>query len=265
MTDDEAFIRAVVDGPGDDTPRLVYADWLDDRADPRGTYLRAEADALRRFREAGDLKTLLTWHASHPELAAGLDPVWVARVSRPPVGVCCDHMRLTDCGPVLTAEEIGEVEQRLGGSFPADFRAFLLNHNGGVPNPADCPYPASVGWDDMDLEIGSFYSARRRVDVAAEFAGAHRDCEIEDERDFLHSLFRDGGGEGNNPLIEDVVPFAHTIHDLGYFLLGTGVQNNGRVYHFRDYCHSSNDPDHFAEYTQTFADFLTLIRPEREK
>ena len=42
MNEDEAFIRAIVDAPGDDLPRLVYADWLDDRADPRGPYLRAE-------------------------------------------------------------------------------------------------------------------------------------------------------------------------------------------------------------------------------
>ena len=42
MNEDEAFIRAIVDNPGDDTPRLVYADWLDDRDDPRGPYLRAE-------------------------------------------------------------------------------------------------------------------------------------------------------------------------------------------------------------------------------
>ena len=46
MTEDEAFIRAIVDSPGDDTPRLVYADWLDDRADPRGAYLRAEREAV---------------------------------------------------------------------------------------------------------------------------------------------------------------------------------------------------------------------------
>jgi uncharacterized protein (TIGR02996 family) len=31
MTDDEAFIRAIVDAPGDEAPRLVYADWLDER------------------------------------------------------------------------------------------------------------------------------------------------------------------------------------------------------------------------------------------
>ena len=41
--DDEAFVRAIVAAPGDDLPRLVYADWLDDRGDPRGAYLRAEA------------------------------------------------------------------------------------------------------------------------------------------------------------------------------------------------------------------------------
>jgi uncharacterized protein (TIGR02996 family) len=35
MTDDEAFIRAIVDAPGDDAPRLIYADWLDERGDRR--------------------------------------------------------------------------------------------------------------------------------------------------------------------------------------------------------------------------------------
>jgi uncharacterized protein (TIGR02996 family) len=33
VTDDEAFIRAIVDAPGDDAPRLIYADWLDERGD----------------------------------------------------------------------------------------------------------------------------------------------------------------------------------------------------------------------------------------
>ena len=45
--DDEAFVRRIVDSPGDDLPRLIYADWLDDRGDPRGTYLRAEVEWAR--------------------------------------------------------------------------------------------------------------------------------------------------------------------------------------------------------------------------
>lgn len=39
-----------MDGPGDDTPRLVSADRLDHRADPRGTYLRAEAGWAKPWR-----------------------------------------------------------------------------------------------------------------------------------------------------------------------------------------------------------------------
>jgi uncharacterized protein (TIGR02996 family) len=42
--DDDAFIRTIVDHPGHDLPRLVYADWLDDRNDPRGPFLRAEVE-----------------------------------------------------------------------------------------------------------------------------------------------------------------------------------------------------------------------------
>lgn len=56
MSEDEAFIRAIVDNPGDDTARLVYADWLDERNDPRGPYLRAEhtADINRHEQHAID-------------------------------------------------------------------------------------------------------------------------------------------------------------------------------------------------------------------
>jgi uncharacterized protein (TIGR02996 family) len=35
MTGDEAFIRAIVDAPGDEAPRLIDADRLDERGDPR--------------------------------------------------------------------------------------------------------------------------------------------------------------------------------------------------------------------------------------
>jgi uncharacterized protein (TIGR02996 family) len=43
ITDDEYFIRAIVAHPGEDSPRLVYADWLEERGDPRANYLRHEA------------------------------------------------------------------------------------------------------------------------------------------------------------------------------------------------------------------------------
>jgi uncharacterized protein (TIGR02996 family) len=81
MTDHAAFLRAILAAPADDTPLLVYADWLDDRGDPDSAamseFLRLTAgppspDAARRLHE----------------LAAGLDPDWLAVVSRLPVENC---------------------------------------------------------------------------------------------------------------------------------------------------------------------------------
>jgi uncharacterized protein (TIGR02996 family) len=35
MTHDDAFLQAIIERPDDDAPRLIYADWLDERGDPR--------------------------------------------------------------------------------------------------------------------------------------------------------------------------------------------------------------------------------------
>lgn len=40
MTDEEGFLRAIRLNPDDLVVRLVYADWLDERGDPRGEYVR---------------------------------------------------------------------------------------------------------------------------------------------------------------------------------------------------------------------------------
>jgi uncharacterized protein (TIGR02996 family) len=125
-TDDEAFLRAIVDAPADEAPRLVYADWLDERGDPRGAYLRAELKWARERaydRTPGDVIAL----------ANTLDSLWVSRVSRPPVGVCFDGHGFQDRGPELTLSDVLRVEQRLGRRLPSDYRAFLLNVNGGRP------------------------------------------------------------------------------------------------------------------------------------
>lgn len=119
MTEDEAFIRAIVASPGNDLPRLVYADWLDERSDPRGAYLRAECDAV----VTGDIATLR-------RLAIGLDPVWVARVSVPPVGACLAHIEFDSSGTGASEEQVEARERHLGVTFPAEYRAFLRNYNG---------------------------------------------------------------------------------------------------------------------------------------
>ena len=42
MSDEAAFIRNIAESPADDFARLVFADWLDERNDPLGEFIRAQ-------------------------------------------------------------------------------------------------------------------------------------------------------------------------------------------------------------------------------
>ena len=77
MTDDDALLRAVRAAPADDAPRLVYADWLDERGDPRGPFLRAQT-ALRPLPPDHPDRPAGEEHLS--PLRLGLDPGWLAVV-----------------------------------------------------------------------------------------------------------------------------------------------------------------------------------------
>lgn len=84
MSDLDALYRAVLDRPDDDTPRLVYADALDDLGDAaRAAFVRGQVEAARVapwepaavrsrcFR--GDAPHGTAWAAELPALPAGLD------------------------------------------------------------------------------------------------------------------------------------------------------------------------------------------------
>jgi len=47
MQDTVAFHRLIAAAPDDDAPRLVYADWLEERGDPRGTFVRVQCALAR--------------------------------------------------------------------------------------------------------------------------------------------------------------------------------------------------------------------------
>lgn len=130
MTDDEAFIRAIVAAPADEAPRLIYADWLEERDDPRAAYLRAEVAAFRCIPESKARNSGL-WHLL--DEAVEIDPVWVARISRPPAGVCCDRIQFVDNGHPLGHGDLKKLETALGIRLPSEYAAFLLNFNGGYP------------------------------------------------------------------------------------------------------------------------------------
>jgi uncharacterized protein (TIGR02996 family) len=44
MSDAAAFLAKIIAEPADDLPRLVYADWLDERGDPRGEFIRVQVE-----------------------------------------------------------------------------------------------------------------------------------------------------------------------------------------------------------------------------
>jgi uncharacterized protein (TIGR02996 family) len=161
MNQDEVFIGDLLAAPRDDSPRLAYARWLDQRGDARGNYLRTEM-LWAQAREV-DLEARLR------ELATNLDAAWVARVSRPPVGVCADPLRFRDPSipgkirPKLTAADLDWIERRFQITLPADYRGFLLNYNGGVvaaPGHFRIPGRAYGDWEyEQLLGLGTVWAA----------------------------------------------------------------------------------------------------------
>jgi uncharacterized protein (TIGR02996 family) len=84
--EDKAFLRAILENPQDATARLVYADWLDDHSDPRGTYLRVEMDLQAQTDPQCDRAVALCeWLAN---LKRDIDPFWLACFDRPPIEGC---------------------------------------------------------------------------------------------------------------------------------------------------------------------------------
>ncbi|MDY3553004.1 TIGR02996 domain-containing protein [Gemmata sp. JC717] len=210
MSEDEAFIRAVVDSPGDDTPRLVYADWLDDRADPRGPYLRAEREAIG----TGSIARL-------HELAAGLDPVWVARVSMPPVGVCCNKLTWLRRGETITGTDLDRFETRFGVRLPVQYRAFLMNYNGGAVELDPWETPNGGAYRDSCEFYSLARTSRNDPPFSLEYEFAVRG----------RSMFQGTPREDDNYQVRlrNSLSIGTTPGNLAWMLLGIGQANAGGV------------------------------------
>jgi uncharacterized protein (TIGR02996 family) len=127
VNDEAAFLAAVRDAPADDTPRLVYADWLEERADPRAAYLRAEVEHFRT--DWDDIQDSPAW-----SLREQVDPIWAARVSRTPLGILFPGLTFSGSGPKVEPADLRRIEDRWQARLPPDYAAFLLCFNGGSPS-----------------------------------------------------------------------------------------------------------------------------------
>ena len=68
-----SFLEAILDDPDDETTRLIYADWLDERGDPRGEFVRLEATVAGLSRDSEQARAP---RARLDELADALDDSW---------------------------------------------------------------------------------------------------------------------------------------------------------------------------------------------
>jgi len=75
--DDTAFQRAILANPADTTLKLVYADWLQDRADPRAEFVRLQVQ-LNGMVESESAAQATEWLG---KMGSNLDPKWVAFVT----------------------------------------------------------------------------------------------------------------------------------------------------------------------------------------
>jgi uncharacterized protein (TIGR02996 family) len=80
MNDEAGFLRAIQENPEDNSARLAYADWLEERGDTRGQYLLLE----HRLSQ-------IPFHLA--QLREQLDPVWLASVSKQYHAMFSDEFR----------------------------------------------------------------------------------------------------------------------------------------------------------------------------
>src|SRR5436190_11059796 len=96
MKTDDDFLEAIRANPADESPRLAYADWLDQRRDTRGDFLRLQ---LRLKSVAPDHVLREKWEGDLSRLRLGYDAGWLAVIEPERVPHPDDPQRwLPTCG-----------------------------------------------------------------------------------------------------------------------------------------------------------------------
>ena len=87
--DELPFIRQVMFDAADDGPRMIYADWLDERNDARGEFLRIDLQLASlgqaNAKQNGRLDRL---RQERMRLIRQLDPQWISLLAKTPIELC---------------------------------------------------------------------------------------------------------------------------------------------------------------------------------
>jgi uncharacterized protein (TIGR02996 family) len=84
-SEEDPFILAILAAPEDEAPRLIYADWLEERGDPRGEYLRLDCRLAGLPQDDQRFDGMVT---SLRELSAWIDQQWLRAVARSNIEKC---------------------------------------------------------------------------------------------------------------------------------------------------------------------------------
>jgi uncharacterized protein (TIGR02996 family) len=77
----DAFLQTIRDNPDDDGPRLVYADWLEERGDPLGEFIRVQCELARAARE-GESPNRKSLRQREEELLSAHRWEWLGKLTR---------------------------------------------------------------------------------------------------------------------------------------------------------------------------------------
>jgi uncharacterized protein (TIGR02996 family) len=157
MDHDGAFLQAIRDEPGDDAPRLIYADWLDDHGGPAGAaraaFIRAQV-LLASLPEADPARAGLEDEAD--DLLAEHEEPWLGGLR--PLLLDWEFRRGFVERISVRAEVFLDQADRL---FAAPVRAArLVAEPRDLPALAQCPYLA--GLEALDLSGAPRYEPFRR-------------------------------------------------------------------------------------------------------
>lgn len=254
MNQEDVFLAEILASPQEESVRGVYADWFQDREDPRGEYLLAEMAWAKTLDSEAETQL---WN-----MAATLDPVWVARVSRPPVGVCLKRINYYGFKrPKLTDSDLDWIEKRFTLKLPPDYRAFLLNFNGGLPVPAHLRVPGRPhppGYYDQVVNLDTVWAAK--------------ESEIDSNNDLVWRLqfleqvrtdeetYRDESQRWRGVLHKNLMIIGESPPSGGleWFCLGCRGDFVGKVFIVNPFLLSSDDED-FSPVARTFAEFLGML------
>jgi uncharacterized protein (TIGR02996 family) len=148
MTERDALISAARAHPDDRTARLVFADWLEERDDPLGGYVRAEAGVLAHEVGSYEWCTALLRLRDQPAHGGWEYATDLARIAQKIDQLCAQDTerrvfgaQWADAGheyrlnaPPVEADVI-DFELRHGLSLPGEYRAFLLRVGNGRVGP----------------------------------------------------------------------------------------------------------------------------------